>query len=359
MSLMHEQITASNISSYVTEIGIEQQEQLGARIFPARKQLGLRLDFVKGAGGQPVVLRASAFDTKVTLRDRMEVELTSEEMPFFKEAMLVKESDRQQLNMLAQTGNQRLIDTVLKTIFDDQANLVSGAKARLEAMRMEVLATGKIAVKSNGVAKDFDYGVDDEHKAKATVAWSEDNADPLRDLEEAIDKLAVLGSQAQVLYMNQKTFSQIKKNSKVYTVVSPLGQNATNATTNQVKNYLLDELGVRVAIVNETYIDDEGKRRQYFPDGRVTLAPNNSLGYTVFGTTPEESDLVSGNNLNVSIVETGMAVTTEKTTDPVNVQTKVSMIALPSFESLDQVLLLDVSGQTDSAREESGDTDEL
>lgn len=73
----------------------------------------------------------------------MEVELSHEEMPFFKEAMLVKEVDRQQLNTLSQTGNTTLINTVLQTIFNDQANLVAGAKARLEAMRMQVLATGK------------------------------------------------------------------------------------------------------------------------------------------------------------------------------------------------------------------------
>ena len=42
----------------------------------------------------------------------------------------------------------------------------------------------------------------------------------------------------------------------------------------------------------------------------------------------------------VSLVETGIAVTTTKTTDPVNVQTKVSMIALPSFERLDEVQIV-------------------
>lgn len=62
----------------------------------------------------------------------------------------------------------------------------------------------------------------------------------------------------------------------------------------------------------------------------------------MFGTTPEESDLLGGNSdsAKVAIVDTGIAVTTIKHADPVNVETKVSMIALPSFERLDEVYML-------------------
>ena len=45
---------------------------------------------------------------------------------------------------------------------------------------------------------------------------------------------------------------------------------------------------------------------------------------------------------NVSMVDTGVAVTTVKKTDPVNVDTKVTMIYLPSFETADQIMIADV-----------------
>ena len=44
----------------------------------------------------------------------------------------------------------------------------------------------------------------------------------------------------------------------------------------------------------------------------------------------------------MQLVNTGIAITTQKLVDPVNVQTKVSMIALPSFERLDDVYMLDI-----------------
>ena len=72
------------------------------------------------------------------------------------------------------------------------------------------------------------------------------------------------------------------------------------------------------------------------------MFPSGALGTSWFGTTPEESDLLASNVANVRITDTGVAVTTTKETDPVNVDTKVSMIFLPSFEAADQVFILDV-----------------
>lgn len=52
---------------------------------------------------------------------------------------------------------------------------------------------------------------------------------------------------------------------------------------------------------------------------------------------------MTGSNASVSIVDTGVAITTMKHDDPVNVETKVTMICLPSFEQADQVYILDTS----------------
>lgn len=45
---------------------------------------------------------------------------------------------------------------------------------------------------------------------------------------------------------------------------------------------------------------------------------------------------------NVNIVDTGIAVTTYKTVDPVNVEMKVSMVGMPSFERANEIVILDV-----------------
>ena len=78
------------------------------------------------------------------------------------------------------------------------------------------------------------------------------------------------------------------------------------------------------------------------PTDTFVMFPDGDLGKTWFGTTPAESDLMTGSAANVSITDTGVAVVTAQKVDPVQVETIVSMICLPSFEEADQVYILDV-----------------
>lgn len=257
--------------------------------------------------------------------------------------MSVKEADRQQLNILSQTKNNELIDTILASIYNDQATLIAGAKARLEAMRMEVLSKGKIHIQSNGVMKDIDYGLAEDQTTKPDAKWdSAGTATPLKDIEKAIEKMAERGFVPEAIIMNSKTFSLIKNAESTLDVVKPMAPNGAAVTKRDLNTYLEDELQIKVILKDGMFVGDDGESRKYFPDGFATLVPNGNLGYTVFGTTPEQSDLLGGEatDANVSIVETGIAITTTKTTDPVNVQTKVSMIALPSFERLEEVHII-------------------
>ncbi|HGK7794314.1 TPA: major capsid protein [Streptococcus pyogenes] len=348
MAYIHEIITSENIKGFYDKKKGEVELTLGEKAFPSKQQLGLKLSFIKGASGRSVTLKAAAFDTKVPLRDRMAVELIDEEMPFFKEAMLVKEADRQQLNMLAQTKNQELIDTILSSIFNDKVTLISAAKARIEAMRMEVLSSGKIHIASNGVMKDIDYGMTKEQTTKVENKWSEaTTAKPLADITKAIETMAERGYTPEGIVMNSRTFSLIKNAENTLEVVKPIAPQGSAVTKKDLNTYLEDELQVKVILKDGMFVGDDGKARKYFPDGVATLVPNGSLGSTVFGTTPEQSDLMGGQatDAEVSIVENGIAVTTTKTTDPVNVQTKVSMIVLPSFERLAEVQIIDANGE--------------
>lgn len=343
MALIYDLMTASNVKGYWNGVQLNSDTTLGEKVFPERKQLGLKLSLVKGASGLPVVLRASAFDTKATLRDRMNITIDDAEMPFFKEKMVVKETDRQQLNTIAQTGNQTLIDTIANGLFDDSATLLAGAKARLEAMRMQVLATGKLKVVSNGVAMDYDYGVDDAHKGSVTNNWSDPaTATPLEDIQKAIDALEDAGGSAELMILNSQTFAQLRNAKSTLLAIKPTAPDGSGVKKSDLEDYLMAELGLTVVLKNEKYKDDDGVTKKFYPDGYVTFAPNRSLGGTVFGTTPEESDLMGGNitDANVEIFGTGIAITTTKLTDPVNVETKVSMIAMPSFEGLSDVYML-------------------
>ena len=144
------------------------------------------------------------------------------------------------------------------------------------------------------------------------------------------------------MLLNSVTFGYIQKANAVrqgiYSNVSAVPNSANRA---KVLEYVQTETGMTVYIYNKQY-DNNGTMTKFVADGTVVLMPSENLGNTWFGTTPEESDLMSGTDAVVSIVDTGVAVTTTKQTDPVNVVTKVSEIVMPSFEMADSIIIASV-----------------
>ena len=172
-------IKAPELTSYWEENVQDRPPYLGEELFPNDKKLGLKLDWIKGANGLPVVLKPSAFDVGAVPRPRLGFDKLSAEMPFFKESVYVDEELRQQLNMVLETGNQAYIDAVVNRVFADEMHLLEGARARREQMRMMALTTGAIAISANGQNYSYDYGMPSDHKSEVTTSWSDTSSDPI------------------------------------------------------------------------------------------------------------------------------------------------------------------------------------
>lgn len=338
-------IKAPELTSYWEERTQDQPPYLGEELFPSDKKLGLRLDWIKGAKGLPVVLKPSAFDVGAIPRPRIGFDKLSAMMPFFKESTYIDEELRQELNMVMETRNQAYIDAVTRRVFDDEMRLLEGARARREQMRMMALTTGAIAVAANGQAYSYDYGIPNNHKDTVTTDWSDlTNSDPIEDLRVAMDTIENdTGIRPTRGVLTRKTWNYIRNNQKIIKSLFVLSNGQVGAISDErLTQYLDQELQLELVVYGKRYKDDTGTVTKFVPDDMVSLFPTGNLGTTWFGTTPEESDLMSGTADNVAITDVGVAVTTMKKSDPVNVETKVTMICLPSFESADSVFLLDV-----------------
>lgn len=337
-------VKAPELTSYWEEHRQDMPPYLGEELFPADKKLGLKLDWIKGANGLPVVLKPSAFDVGAVPRPRIGFDKLSAEMPFFKESTYIDEELRQQLNMVMETGNQAYIDAVMNHVFADEMHLLEGARARREQMRMMALTTGAIAITANGQAYNYDYGIPSDHKSEVTTSWSTTTSDPIEDMRKAMDKIEDdTGVRPTRGVCTRKTWGYLRVNEKIIKSIFVLSNGQVSALSDaRLSQYLMDELGLELIVYGKRYKNDAGTATQFVPDDTVVLFPEGTLGNTWFGTTPEESDLMGTGAANVSITDTGVAVTTVQKTDPVNVETKVTMICLPSFESADSVYILDV-----------------
>lgn len=337
-------IKAPELTSYWEENVQDRPPYLGEELFPNDKKLGLKLDWIKGANGLPVVLKPSAFDVGAVPRPRLGFDKLSAEMPFFKESTYVDEELRQQLNLVLETGNQAYIDAVINRVFADEMHLLEGARARREQMRMMALTTGAIAISANGQNYSYDYGMPADHKSEVTTSWSTTTSDPIEDLRTAMDKIEDdTGIRPTRGICTRKTWGYLRVNEKIMKSIFVLSNGQVSGLSDsQLSQYLVDQLGLELIVYGKRYKNDAGTAAQFVPDDTVVLFPEGQLGTTWFGTTPEESDLMGGKVANVSITDMGVAVTTIEKADPVNVETKVTQICLPSFESADSVYILDV-----------------
>lgn len=339
-----ELVQAKELATYYINANSNKIPYLGETLFPPKKQLGLDLSWIKGSKSLPVVLKPSAFDTRATMRDRVGFEKIDKDMPFFKESMMINEKDRQDLNNVTMSGNQSYIDIIINKIFDDKTTLLDGARATRERMRMQILSTGRIDFFANGVIYEGDYHMKAEHKGNASVAWSSfDNAVPVKDILEWMDTVEEnTGTRPTKAICTRKTWSYLLQNKGIKLDMSVVNGERIILTDTMLEQYLVSKLGLKVAVYSKKFKDETGATKNFYPDDTFTLLPDGNLGSTWFGTTPEESDLMSGSAANVSIVDTGVAITTMKREDPVNVETKVTMITLPSFERIDEIFIADV-----------------
>lgn len=344
---------AKAIALVQTEVASNRIPYLGEGLFPAKKKMGLDLKWVKTSKGLPVSLAPSNFDANSTIRSRGGFIVKETEMPFFRESMIVKEIDEQEI-MRVQDSSDPYAADVLSRIFDDANTLIEGANVVPERMIMQLLSPAdgspKIFIEANGVTYGFNYDQDGEYKktnfaelTETTDKWSDtENSDPLDDVSVGLDSVeAKTGERPSILIVSRKTMDYLKQNKKIKSAI--LAQNVTAnifMNDNRVKEIFSAELGVNIIVYSKQYKNEEGTVAKFYPDGFATLIPNGALGNTWYGTTPEERTLMGSKEADVSIVNTGVAVSVIVTSDPVHTKTTASEIVLPSYERMDSVFVI-------------------
>ena len=352
-------INASELAAYVTDKPENAIPYFGETIFPAQKQLGTDISWLKGANGLPIAIQPSNYDAKARLREKEGFEGVSTEMAFFREAMRIGEKDRQQLNMLLNHPQSQVAMPIISKIFDEAARLVEGVRVQAEIMRMQLLTAGKIDITSaDGRAKYvYDYGQQNIFKcANGRGVWGADESDPVRDIIAWCDEMELLrGARPSRLVMNRNTFLKMYNSKQIHLMMYP-NDDALNYFINeaQLKAFVESVTGCSIFVYSKKVANLDhatglahAEPVALIPDDVVCVMPAGNVGKTWYGTTPEESDLMSGSDAQVSIVNNGTAITTYKENHPVQVVTIVSSVMIPSFEAIDDCAIANI-GQVGS-----------
>lgn len=350
--------SAEALVAYYTALkngGDAHYQFIGEKLFPILKRKGLSLEWIKGSHGAPAELRPAAFDTTAFVRPRIRVNEVRTKIPFFKEAEKFTEEERQELmeTLRLHGDDENYINGLMRHYYRQYADLLAGSDVDCEKMRMSLLAYGRIDVvwSKDGVNINEEYNYDtsgnwatnNTHTLTGTSTWTDANkatCDPVKDISDCrkMHKMKNGVITTRVL-MNSETFSRICQADATRKAIKPLGGNILDS---EVETYIKDATKSELILNDAIYKNANGENAKYYPDGKVTLLPAYTLGYTNYGTTPTEFDILNGeNNLHShGMYNEGVCVYTNKTIDPVNVKTIVEMLALPSFEEMDSVFVL-------------------
>lgn len=338
-------VTANNVKDIYEENTKDKPPFIGEAFFPATKQLGLKFSLIKGKEGSPVALVPSAFDVKVLFRDAEGIEVSEGKLPFFKEGVYINEELRQQIN----TYRDEYGDQLITQVFKEPVGLLDGAEVSVEAMRMGLLSEGTFAINCNGVNKSYDYGFDRSKQFKTeSTLWSASGAKPYASFVKQLRayKKQTL-KEPGIVIMSDTLFDKLALDEDVLNVFNKLSTPVPFPSPEQVRTYIEGANGITILITDEVYRvarDFGGSDVRYYPEDRYTILPNMILGETIYGTTPEESDLLSSNSKasSVAVTSKGVAITTWEEVDPVNVLTKVSQVVAPSCPQIDKIYIVKV-----------------
>ena len=304
-----------------------QRSYVGDILFPDVKTENLEAEYERLSEGMelPTAAMVHAFDTEAAIGVRPSFEKVTVEKLLIKEK--INQSER--LDQLLKRGvrESRLVDYV----YDDMNRLANNVKTRTEIAKMEVMATGKMTIKENGLDMEIPYGV---NKKKDLSGWDDPNHDILSDIEEMVAMAVDAGYAVNAILTSTKMISYMRKNTGIANAIN--GVNGARIVTKAQIDTVLNELyGIATVRVNDASYgiptaDNKGRTAvRFFPENVFTLyveGIGGKVGSGLWGVTPEESRQGAFTDVNYKQFIT---ISQWETPDPVAEWTKASGVFIP------------------------------
>ena len=304
---------------------------LGESLFPERKIQDIEFDMILGTGGLPVTAEVHAFDTETQIASREAIEKGVASLALIKRKIKIVEKEIIKINNPRTNAE---LDFVLSQLYNDAEKMTDSVKVRVEAMRMELLSTGKIVINENGVKVTMDYKVPSGNKK--TFTWKTPATDtPLDDLSTLADAVeAESGYRPTRALTSRKLVKIICSCDSVRKAV--YGVNSDKIVTLAALNELLVQLDLPQIVVYEGKYKKEGTKGfttvRYFPENVIAMFGDGTLGETIYGLTAEEVKLIGDGKMEeTSMLDNKIFVGTYTSIDPVGEFTKAAATALPTL----------------------------
>jgi hypothetical protein len=329
MPRIEEVFNTSELINYFKERTVT--PMLGESLFPERKIQDIEFDMILGTGGLPVSAEVHAFDTKTQLASREAIEKGVASLALIKRQIKIAEKE---IIKIQNPRTDAELAFVLSQIYNDAEKMTDSVKVRVEAMRMELLSSGKIAINENNIKVTIDYKVPAANQKPFT--WKAPATDtPLDDLETLASAIETTsGYRPTRALTSRKIAKTICSAASVRSAI--YGVNSDKIVTLAALNELLVQLELPQIVVYEGKYKKEGAKGfdtlRYFPENKIAMFGDETLGETIYGLTAEEVKLIGDGKMEeASMLDNKIFVGTYTSIDPVGEFTKAVATALPTL----------------------------
>lgn len=321
-------VTKNDLLDFSQNLSIV-RNYLGDRLFPDLKTQNLKAEFYRLSDPRqiPKMAKVHGFDTEAAIGTRPTFEKVEFEKMLIKEKINVSE----RVELLKDTGVEQL--SLVNYIYDDMGRLAESVKTRTEVAKMELLQSGKIKVKENGLDFTVDYGIPSGNKKAYT--WTAVDHDILADIQEMVDIAKAAGQTVTKVITSTKIVNKLRKNAGIQTAVYGTNGVGTFLANSQMNALLLEMFGFTIEVNDDLYSYETANgtitEKRYIEDNKfimISTLPNGTAGAGLWGITPEEA--VNG-PWSAKSAKQFITLTQWQTPDPVATWTKASGVFIPAL----------------------------
>ena len=333
MAQVEELLAPQELIDYTKERKVE--GTMGDILFPERKTEAMEIKMIKGASGLPVAASIHSFDVEAEIGSREGADYSLQDLALIKRKIRLSEKE---LIALESPRNSMEEAEMIRKIYSDVDQLVAAVRARVEAMRMEALSSGKIVINENGIKASIDYGMPSNHKT--TKTWKSGTPKILEDMDSCVNQIVKDTGFTPTRVLTSKTIlNVILRDSTIRAAVFGVNS-AKMLAVAELNAFLAQQSLPQIAIYDKMYRlqGRDGKYRsvRYLPEDAFVMMPDGKMGDTFYGLTAEELALRNQPDIDISSIG-NIIVAMYATFDPVAKWVKAVATSMPSFPYADQV----------------------
>ena len=310
----------------------------------------------------PVMAQFHAFDVPAQKSERAPIDEQNVEKALIK----VKRNTSELLRQLMKRGT-KLEDNLYNEVMNDAYKLTMEVVTRAKMTRHELMATGQVTIKENGLNEVIDFGVPNDHKG-ITLDFG---GDILEQIEAIVEQASDEGVTINGIVCPRSFISKLRKDKNVQLAINGSAMQGVLPRRGVVTDLLDEEFGIsQVITVDGKYAEPYKTRTNGRPDVvKHRLFPANTV--TFFGTyngsrlgaglwgTPPEVEIANFAKVDNSGTSPFVYITQWAEKDPAIIWTKASALYVPVLFAPQSLFIATYTdgGNEGGGEEGGGETD--